>query len=102
MNPPARPIRQELSDAIVRGIRERGAEAVGLILIGTARLILAIAVLLMLHLFGSAVFGFNLASVPFAAISVLSIALSTMATWGYQWGSREEPEAPTQDEVLTS
>jgi hypothetical protein len=85
---------------MIRAIRERGPEAMGLLLIGGARLILAFLVVVMLHLFGSAVFGFSLVSVPFAAVSLLSVSLSFLATLGHEWGGADEHEAPTQDEAL--
>jgi hypothetical protein len=96
MEPPARPIRTELKDATVAAIRQRGPEAVGLLLIGLARLTLATAVLVVLHFAGATMFGFNLMSTPFAAASVISLGLSFLATKGHEWGA--DPEAPTEDE----
>lgn len=63
MNPPARPIRTELSEAVVGGIRQRGAEAVGLVIMGLARLLVTFAALLIL-LFGSSVLGLKVTSIP--------------------------------------
>lgn len=40
MNPPARPIKAELNDALVGGIRQRGPDAFGLIIDAFARLLI--------------------------------------------------------------
>lgn len=96
MEPSARPIRTEFREATVVAIRQRGPEAVGLLLIGLARLLLAVGVLIVLHFTGATMFGFSLMSTPFAAVSVLSIVLSFLATHGYEWGG--ESEAPTHEE----
>lgn len=53
-------------DAIAVGIRERGPEAVGMLLIGLVRIVLAVAVLvilLLLQLFGISTLGFSIESV---------------------------------------
>ena len=68
MNRPARPIRIEVTDAVVGGIRQRGPEAVGLLIIGLARVFLFIVVLGVL-LFASSVLGFDVTTVPLAAMS---------------------------------
>ena len=60
MNPPARSIRTEVSEAVVAGIRQRGSEAVGLMLVGAARLVLVAAALLVFGLFGTDLFGTGL------------------------------------------
>jgi hypothetical protein len=89
-------------DAIVLGIRERGPEAVGMLLVGLVRIVLAVAVLvtlLLLQLFGVPTLGFSIESIPFAAVSVISVALSVMATLGRQWGEGDPSQAPTQDEA---
>jgi hypothetical protein len=44
MNPPARTIRREVKDACVGGIRQRGPEAVGIVIIGMAYVFLAVVV----------------------------------------------------------
>lgn len=56
MNPPARSIRAEMSEAVVAGIRQRGSEAVGLVLVGVARLALIAVALLVFGLFGADLF----------------------------------------------
>jgi len=97
MEPPARPIRTEFKEATIAAIRQRGPEAIGLLLIGLARLLLATAVLVILHVAGATMFGFNLMSVPFAATSVISVGLSFLATQGREWGGVSE--ASTQDDL---
>jgi hypothetical protein len=52
VNPPARPIRTELNDAVVGGIRARGSEAVGLLIIGLARVSIAVVALVLLAIAG--------------------------------------------------
>jgi hypothetical protein len=53
LKPPARSIRTEVSEAVVAGIRQRGSEAVGLVLVGVARLVLVAVTLLVFGLFGA-------------------------------------------------
>lgn len=79
MNPPAGPIRAELNDALVGGIRQRGPEAVGLVLIGLARLVVAVATLVVL-LFASSILGFDVTTGPFLAMSGLSGVVSWLVT----------------------
>lgn len=73
-----------------------------MLLIGLVRFFLAVsvlAVLLLLQLFGLSTLGFNIESVPFAAVSVISVALSVLATLGRQWGEGDPSQMPTQDEA---
>ena len=81
MHPPAGPIRAELNDAVVGGIRQRGPEAVGLVIVGVARLTVALASLLVL-LLGSSVLGLEVAAGPFVAMSGLSGLLTWIITKG--------------------
>jgi hypothetical protein len=97
MQPPAGPIRSEARDAIALGIRTSGPRAVNILLIGLARIFLALFALVILHLIGAEMFEFSLLSIPFASISVLSVALSLMATAGRP-GEQSESEEPTRDE----
>jgi len=90
-------------DAIELGIRQRGPEAVGMLLIGLVRIALAVAVLivlLLLQLCGLSALGLQIESIPFASISVISVALSAMATLGRQWGEGDASQAPTQEEAV--
>lgn len=93
MNPPAGSLRTELNDALVGGIRERGSEAFGLVLVGSARLFLAFLAVLLSQILGVAVFGFALVSLPSAALSVISVALSVVATTGIRWPERDRGSA---------
>lgn len=97
MEPPAGPIGRELRDAIALGIRASGPKAVSILLIGLVRLFLALLALLLLDLIGAEMFGFSLLSIPFAALSVLVIALNLMEM-ARRSTEQDESEAPTQDE----
>ncbi|HVD40252.1 MAG TPA: hypothetical protein VNC16_04520 [Solirubrobacterales bacterium] len=79
MIPPARPIRTEMTDAVVAGIRARGAEAVGLLIVGIARIAIAVLVLVLL-LIASKVIGIDVSAVPFAAMTGLSALVSWLIT----------------------
>lgn len=79
MNPPARSLRTELNDALVGGIRERGPEAVGMVLVGVARIVVAVLVL-SLQLVGSSLLGYEVTAIPFAGMSAVSIWVSWLAT----------------------
>ncbi len=92
MIPPAGSIRTELNDALVGGIRQRGPEAFGVIIIGLARLVVAVATLAVL-LFASSVLGFNVTAVPFVAMSGLSAVLSWLITKDARWIETEQLEA---------
>jgi hypothetical protein len=76
MNPPAKPIRSELNDALVGGIRLRGPDAFGLLIMAVAYLAIAVLVLLVLLLIGS-VCGIDQTA---AAVSVMSM-ISGVASW---------------------
>lgn len=94
-----------MTEAIALGIRERGPEAVGMLLVGLVRITLAVtvlAVLLLLELLGLSTLGFSIDSIPFAAVSVISVALSVMATLGRQWGGDDPSQAPTEDEAAAA
>ena len=88
MNVPAGSIRTELNRAIVGGIRQRGPEAVGLILVGAARLLLAFLAVVFAQALSVAVFGLGVASMPSVTISVLSAAASVLATAAWPHGPR--------------
>ena len=90
MIPPARPIRVEMSDAVVGGIRERGPEAVGLVIIGVARILIAVLVLALL-LIGSSLLGFDVSAVPFAGMTGLSGLVS--------WAITRKRSGPEKNEV---
>jgi hypothetical protein len=75
MNPPAGSIRAELNEAVVGGIRQRGPEAVGVVLIGVAHLVVAFIALTVL-LFATLVLGFEISAVPVLLMSALSGVVS--------------------------
>jgi hypothetical protein len=83
MAAPAGSIRTELNRALVGGIRQRGPEAVGLILVGAARLLLAFLAVVFTQALSVTVLGLGLGSTPSMTISVLSAAASVLAsaTW---------------------
>jgi hypothetical protein len=65
---------------VVGGIRQRGSEAVGMVIIGLARLFLAVIVLLVLVL-ASTILGFDVTTtIPLAAMSGVSGLLSWLLT----------------------
>ncbi len=74
---PARSIRAELGEAVVGGIRERGPDAVGMILIGLARLLIGTAALTVL-LAASAISGYDLSALQFAGLSVTAVLLNAV------------------------
>jgi hypothetical protein len=85
MNPPARPVRVEFHDALVGGIRQRGPEAAGLVIVGLARILIA-AVTLALLLSVSVVLGLEFrAALPLASMTGASAGLSWLVTRGASW-----------------
>lgn len=76
MNQPTASIRGELSDALVCGIRRRGPDAVGLLIMGLARLIVATAALGALLGVG-ALFGYDISAAQFAGLT----GISALVTW---------------------
>jgi hypothetical protein len=76
VNPPAKEIRLELADALAAGIRQRGPEAAGLVLVGGARLILGLATLLAFRACGGSAFG----EMPLWVSSLFSVTLAVLAT----------------------
>ena len=89
MIPPAKPIRVEVNDAVIGGIRERGPEAVGLLIIGLARILIAVLVLGLL-LIASSVLGVNVSAVPFAGMTGLSGLVSWLITRNGSWTGKPE------------
>jgi hypothetical protein len=75
MNPPAGSIKTELNDAVVGGIRQRGPDAVGLVIVGIARLIVGVATLGVLLGIG-AIFGYDATAAHFAGLTGVSALVS--------------------------
>jgi hypothetical protein len=72
MSFPAGSIKAELNNAVVDGIRQRGPDAVGLVIIGLARLFVA-AITLGVLLGIGAIFGYDMTAVHFAGLAAVSI-----------------------------
>lgn len=68
MNQRAPSIRSELSDSLVGGIRQHGADAVGLVIMGLARLLVGAATLAVV-LAGGAVAGYDIGAAEFAGLT---------------------------------
>lgn len=77
MIPPARPLRTELNDALVGGIRERGAEAVGMVIMAIAYLVIGILTMLVL-LGASSIFGIDRTALPVTVMTLLSAGISLL------------------------
>lgn len=70
MNPPTESIKAELSHAVTRGIRRRGPDAVGLVLMGMASLAITALSLTML-LLAAAVSGYDPTTLAFAGVTIV-------------------------------
>jgi hypothetical protein len=79
VNPPARSFRTELNDAVGGGIRQRGAEAIGLVIMGLARIAIAVPVLALL-LLASRLLGVDVTALPFAGMTGISALVSWLLT----------------------
>jgi hypothetical protein len=85
--PPARTIRTEFHNAIAHGIRMRGPEAVGLVLIGFAQIVIGVLVLVLL-VAASEIVGIDVTAVPFTGMTGVSMLVSWLLT-----SSKEDGEA---------
>jgi hypothetical protein len=77
--PPSRSIRTEVTDAVVGGIRERGSEAVGLLIVGAARIATAVMALIVLVV-ASKLVGIEISAVRFAVMALFSGLVSWLIT----------------------
>jgi hypothetical protein len=75
MTPPAGSIKAEVNHAVAKGIRRRGPDAVGLVLMGMARLVVA-AVTLALLLAISSLSGNDLTALHFAGATAVAAAVN--------------------------
>jgi hypothetical protein len=75
-----------VTDAVVGGIRERGPEAVGLMIIGMARIVIAFLVLILMVI-ASEVVGIDISAIPFAGMTGISAFVSWLITRGERWGN---------------
>jgi len=79
MRPAARSIKGELGNAVIDGIRRHGADAVGLVIIGVARLIVGAAALGVL-LASSAIADYDLTAAHFAGLTAVAALVNWVAT----------------------
>jgi hypothetical protein len=91
MNPPARPLKTELNEALVGGIRQRGPEAFGSMLVALARIAITVVVLILM-LFASWAFGYQVTAWPFAGMTTLSGLVSWLLTWDRSRGKDDAAE----------
>jgi hypothetical protein len=82
---------------MIEGVRARGPEAVGLVIIGLARILIAVLVLGLL-LIASSVLGINVSAVPFAGMTGLSGLLSWLITRKGSWTDNSEGGGDENDE----
>lgn len=93
MNPPARPIRVELNDAIVGGIRKRGPDAFGMVIDALARLIVGVVVFCVLFAL-SKIVGYQATSIgPYLGMT----GLSGLAGWLAMRRPNSEGDGHRQD-----
>jgi hypothetical protein len=74
--PPKRPLKEELAAALIEGIRLRGPEAFGSMLLAAARIAIAVVAVALIWLAGWA-FGFDVSDFP----SGKSAAILGLASW---------------------
>jgi hypothetical protein len=79
MNPPARPLKTELNEALVGGIRQRGPEAFGWMLVALTRIAITVVVLALM-LIASWAGGYEVTAWPFAGMTTVSGLLSWLLT----------------------
>jgi hypothetical protein len=91
LNPPARTLKTELNEALVGGIRLRGPEAFGWMLVALIRIAITVVVLVLM-LIASWAFGYDVTAWPFAGMTTISGLVSWLLTRG-----RDQEEAPTRD-----
>jgi hypothetical protein len=75
MTPPPRSIRGELNDALIGGIRRRGSDAVGLVIMGMAKLAIGVVALAALLAVG-AIFGYDI-----TVLAGLATAVAGLVGW---------------------
>lgn len=94
MSAPAGPIRMAAIDAVSGGIKDGGPEAVRLLLVGAARLVLAFLSILLAEALSVAILGFRPVSVPAAAFSLLS---ATSTGWATRPGGKQPARSRPAD-----
>lgn len=103
MNPPARSLKTELNDALIGGIRLRGPEAFGWMLVALIRIAITVIVLTLMVL-ASWALGYDVTVGPFAGMTTISGLVSWLLTRGHDppkdaedregKGKREAPDGP--------
>jgi hypothetical protein len=93
VNPPARSIRTELNDAVVGGIRQRGPDAVGLLIMAAARIVIAVVVLGLLFV-ASSLLGYPVTTWPFVGMTGISGLVSWLTTRDRRQGKGADPVRP--------
>lgn len=102
MNPPARSLRTELNDALIGGIRLRGPEAFGWMLVALIRIAITVIVLVLM-LMASWAGGYEVTAWPFFGMTTISGLVSWLLTRGRDQedgddregkGKREAPDGP--------
>lgn len=76
MNPPVRPLRTELNEALVGGIRLRGPEAFGLLIMALTRIVIALLVL-GLQLLATWLLDYDVTGWPFVGM----LTISGLVSW---------------------
>jgi hypothetical protein len=79
LNPPVRPLKTELNDALVGGIRQRGPEAFGWMLVALMRIAITVVVLVLM-LLASWAFSYDVTAWPFAGMTTISGLVSWLLT----------------------
>jgi ribonuclease HI len=79
MSPSTNSIKTEVNHAVASGIRKRGPEAVGVVLVGMARLTVNVSALVIL-LLASAVFGYGITASHAFEFTAVIAALNWLVT----------------------
>lgn len=96
MNPPARPLKTELNDALVGGIRQRGPEAFGGMLVALTRIAITVVVLVLM-LIASWAFGYDVTAWPFAGMTTVSGFVSWVLTRDRRQKADEDRDGKSRD-----
>jgi hypothetical protein len=72
MTPPSNSVRGELNAALISGIRRHGSDAVGLVIIGIARLVIGVSTFCVLLGVG-AIFGYEVTASHLAGATVVAV-----------------------------
>lgn len=95
MNPPAGSIKAEVGNAVACGIRERGPAAVGLVIMGLARLTIGLLTLFVL-VGTSTILGYGMTPLPFAGMTGISALTTWLVTRETRWLEQAEEDTQTE------